>query len=175
MSLYCPHCWAAVPEGAERCPVCGHCVAAEDEDYVEKLITALHHFEPTRAALAIQILGEMMGEPRAIIPLVELLDTAHDAHVLRSAAAALGHFADGGRERVSLAVPALSRRALDLTTPLVVRVASVEALARIGGNEARATLESALDDPSFSVRDRARQGLDREFGDQETRGATARE
>jgi HEAT repeat protein len=135
MSFYCPNCWVEVPAEAERCPACGRSLAANDEDYVDKLITALRHFEPTRAALAIQILSEMLGEPRAVLPLIELLDTARDAYVLHSAAVALGRFAD------ARAVPILSRRALDLTTPLVVRMAAVDALACIGGDQAQAALE----------------------------------
>jgi len=123
---------------------------------VNKLFAALHHFEPTRAALAIQVLSEMLAEPRAIEPLIELLDTAQDAYVLKSAAVALGRFAD------ARAVPALARRALDLKAPLVVRVAAVEALGRIGGMPAWSALRSALRDPNASVRDRAREILDRQ-------------
>jgi len=152
MSFYCPECWAEVPEEAECCPACGRSLTADDEDYVDKLIASLRHFEPTRSALAIQILSEMLGEPRAIVPLIELLDTARDAYVLHSATVALGRFADGR------AVPALVRRALDLTSPLVVRVAAVDALARIGGDQARAALEGALADPNATVRDHARGG-----------------
>jgi HEAT repeat protein len=92
---------------------------------MEKLIAALRHFGPTRAGLAIQILSEMPAEPRAIPPLIELLDTARDAYVLHSAVVAPGRFAD------PRAVPALATRALDLTTPLVVRLAAVDALSRI--------------------------------------------
>jgi hypothetical protein len=107
-------------------------LTAEGEDYVDKLIAALRHFEPTRAALAIQILSEMLAEPRAILPLIELLDTAQDAYVLHSAVVALGRFAD------PRAVPALAQRTLDLTAPLVVRLAAVDALSRIGGDAAGA-------------------------------------
>jgi HEAT repeat protein len=155
MSFYCPNCWAEVPEGAECCPSCGRSLTAEGEDYVDKLIAALRHFEPTRAALAIQILSEMLAEPRAILPLIELLDTAQDAYVLHSAVVALGRFAD------PRAVPALAQRTLDLTAPLVVRLAAVDALSRIGGDAAGAAIRSATDDPSAIVRERARQALDR--------------
>jgi HEAT repeat protein len=153
MSFYCPTCWAEVPGGTEVCPECGRSLTAEGEDYVDKLIAALRHFEPTRAALAIQILSEMLADPRAVAPLMELLDTAGDAYVLRSAAEALGRFAD------ARAVPALARRVLDLTTPLVVRVAAVDALGRIGGQQARAALAGALADPNGTVRDHAEQAL----------------
>lgn len=166
MDFFCPNCWEKVPEKAKHCPACGRSLAADGEDYVDKLLTALHHFEPMRAALAIQILSEMMGEPRAIVPLVELLDTAHDANVLRSAVVALGRFAKSDSERLYFAVPALSRRALDWASPLVVRLAAVDTLAQIGGGQALAAIEGALDDSNFSVRELARQRLEREFGAQ---------
>jgi len=152
MAYYCPNCWAEVTMETEFCPACGRSLRGEEE-YVDKLISALRHFEPTRAALAIQILSEMLAEPRAIVPLIELLDIARDADVLHGATVALGRFAD------PRAVPALARRALDLTTPLVVRVAAVDALGRIGGDQARAALQSALADPNNTVRDHARQAL----------------
>ncbi len=154
MTYYCPNCWAEVAAEAEFCPACGRSLR-EEEDYVDKLISAVRHFEPTRAALAIQILSEMLVEPRAIGPLIELLGTAQDAYVLHSATVALGRFAD------PRAVPALTRRALDPTTPLVVRVAAVDALGRIGGDQVRAALEGALADPNATVRDHARQALQR--------------
>lgn len=155
MSFYCPNCWAEVAEEAEVCPACGRSLAVKDEDYVDKLIAALRHFEPTRAALAVQILSEMLAEPRAIGPLIDLVGTADDAYVLHSAVRALGRFAD------ARAVPVLVQRVLSSKTPLVVRVAAVEALARIGGDEARAAIRRATDDPSAVVRDRAHQALDR--------------
>jgi len=153
MGFYCPNCWVEVPGEAECCPACGRSLTADDEDYVDKLIAALRHFEPMRSALAIQILSDMLGEPRAVVPLIELLDTARDAYVLHSATVALGRFAD------ARAVPALNRRALDLTSPLVVRVAAVDALARIGGDQAQAALEGALADPNGTVRDHAGRAL----------------
>jgi len=158
MSRYCPNCWAEVPEEAELCPACGHTLAVEGEEYVDKLIAALRHFEPTRAALAIQILSEMLAEPRAVMPLIELLDTAGDAYVLRSAVEALGRFAD------ARAVPALARRLRDPATPVVVRVAAVAALARIGGEPARVAREGALADPSGTVREHAEHALRRPPG-----------
>jgi len=160
MPRWCSQCWAEMPVPAERCPACGHSLLASGEDYVDKLIAELRHFEPTRAGLAIQILSEMLTEPRAIVPLIELLGTARDAEVLRSAAAALGRYGD---ER---AVPALARRALDWASPLVVRVAAVDALAGIGGEQARVALEGALADPNGIVRDHARRALQRVLPDE---------
>ena len=162
--FYCPHCWGDVPENSRLCPACGRALATDGETFVEKLIAAIHHTEPTRAALAIQVLSEMLAEPRAIPPLIGLLDTAHDAYVLRSAVLALGRFAD------RRAVPALRRVMLDSETSLIVRAAVVDALAQIGGGEARQALGQALTDPSASVRKRACQALrDWRRADGETR------
>jgi hypothetical protein len=141
----------------------------DGEQYVDKLIAALRHFEPTRAGLAVYILSEMLHEPRAVAPLIDLLDTARDTFVLKSAAVALGRFAD---ER---AVPALARRALDLSTPLVVRVAAVDALARVGGDQVRAVIEGALADPSRTVRDHAKRALGYGHPADEACGAAATE
>jgi HEAT repeat protein len=124
-------------------------LTANNEDFVDKLTAAIRHPEPTRAALAIQVLSEMLAEPRAIPLLIDLLDTAHDAYVLRCAVVALEGFAD------RRAAPALSKLLLNMAMPLVVRVAAVDALARIGGGEAQATLLRALADPNSSVRERA--------------------
>lgn len=96
-----------------------------------------------------------MDEPRAIVPLIGLLETARDDYVLRNAAVALGRSAD------ARAVPALASRVVDLRTPLVVRLAAVEALDRIGGDAARAALDGALRDRNTVVCKRARQALDR--------------
>lgn len=154
MVRYCPNCWAEVPAENERCLACGRPLAADDEDYVDKLIQAMRHPEPTRAALAIQVLSEMLAEPRALLPLIQLLDVASDAYVLKCTIAALGRFAD------DRAVGPLGRVVLDLSKPLVARLAAVDALAHIGGQEARALLLAASADPSRSVRERARQALD---------------
>ncbi len=123
---------------------------------MEKLFTALHHPEPTRAQLAIHILSEMMAEPRATLSLIDLLDTAGDAAVLRDTVVALGRFTD------PRAVPAIASLRLHRATPLMVRTAAVDALGQIGGSGARAVLESALVDPNAAVREGARRVLSRE-------------
>jgi len=148
--FYCPGCWSEVSAGSKRCPACGRPLTGVEESYVDQLITALRHPEPTRAALAIQILSEMLAEPRAIPPLIELLGVTRDAYVLRSAVVALGRFAD------RRAVAPLRRVLLNRNTPLVVRFAAVDALAAIGGSAAEKAIRSAEADPCPSVRERAR-------------------
>jgi len=152
-AFYCPGCWAEVPEGSSTCPACGRSLLAGNEDFIDKLIAALRHPEPTRAALAVQILGSMLSEPRAILPLIDLIGSAQDAYVLKYAVEALGRFAD------ARAAPALRQLLLTPTTPLVVRIASVDALARLSGEAAQTALALALRDPNATVRQHAREAL----------------
>jgi HEAT repeat protein len=159
---YCPHCWAEIPRESSRCPYCGQPVETEGEDYVDKLLASVHHPEPTRAGLAIHILSEMLAEPRAVVPLIGLLDTACDTGVLSAAVVGLGRLGD------PRAVPALARLLGNPETPLVARAAAVRALARIGGAEARVALQRALGDRSITVRERARRALARDEKDADT-------
>ena len=153
MTYWCPHCWAELEGPAQDCPTCGESLEQADADYVDKLIDALRHPEPTRAAVAIHILTDLQAEPRAIEPLVALLDQSSDAYILRQAVTALGRFGD------ARAVQPLSRLAGDAEQALVVRVAALEALARIGGDTAEAALRRALTDPIHSMQKRARRWL----------------
>mgnify|MGYP005844955629 CR=1 FL=1 len=131
----------------------------DDLDLVDKYIAAMRHSEPTRAGLAIQVLSEFMGERRAIPPLIALLETAHDAYVLKAAVDALGRFAD------ARAVPGLRRLILSPEAALVVRASAVDALARIGTPEVAPVLAAvAAHDPAVVVRERAQQALDRAAG-----------
>ena len=150
MTHYCPHCWAEIDDGTERCPVCGKPIAEPEADFVDKLIAALRHPEPTRAGLAVHILGEMLREPRAVKPLIDLVDSRPDAHVLKLAVQALGHLGD---ER---AVPALVDLLEDPSAVVVARLAAVDALHQIGGETAERALRQALESERPSIRDAAR-------------------
>lgn len=136
MIRYCPHCWAEVDWEATVCASCGASLEEQDEDFVDKLIAALRHPEPTRAGLAVHILGERLHEPRAVAPLIALLDQDGDPYVLASAAEALGQLGD------PRAVPVLRRALHDPTRYLVIRVAAAQALARIGGQAAAEALNT---------------------------------
>lgn len=150
MTRYCPHCWTEIDEEAEQCPECGRPVAELETDFVDKLIAALRHPEPTRAGLAVHILGEMLQEPRAVEPLIDLVQARPDAHVLKLAVQALGRLRD------VRAVPALVDLLEDPTAVVVARLAAVEALNQIGGEAANHTLQQALQSERPSIRDAAR-------------------
>ncbi len=136
-----------------QCSLCGEVFDQPAEDFVDKLIAALQHPVPDRAGLAIDVLAYRLREPRAIIPLIDLLRNDTDAAVLKQAVLALGHFQN------HRAVEPLVKLLEDEATPLVARHAAVTALAQIGGPHAEAGIRSALVDPSGPVRDLARAKL----------------
>jgi len=153
MRKFCLNCGLDMPPETTVCPMCGVSLAGEDSDFVDRLIAALRHPVPDRAGLAINILADMLHEPRAILPLIHLLSTSNDAEILRQAVQALGHFGD------PRAVEPLLALASRLETALIVRRAVVDALACIGGDGAESGLWAALEDPSASVRELAQAKL----------------
>ncbi len=152
ITLYCPQCYAANPDTAKRCHACGAPLNTDDDqDFVDGLIWALRHPEPTVAPRAAWILGNLR-EPRAVAPLLELLERSEDMGSLAEAATALGKIGDAA------AVPALER--LLRGSYLPVRLRAVDALARIGGAKAVRVLREAAEDPSAAVRWAAREALE---------------
>lgn len=121
MTFYCTNCWAVVPESAGICPNCGFDIAAAQArvDFVDKLIAARHHPEPTTPIRAAWILGGR-GESKAVDSLIELFQESREPFIAEGA---------------------------------------VEALGKIGGDRARATLISASTHPSPRVRHKAEQAL----------------
>jgi len=95
MTFYCSNCWAEVPESAAICPRCGDNIPARQAraDYVDKLITALRHPEPTTPVRAAWILGERR-ERRAVESLVALVQESSDVYVVEAAVEALGKIGD---------------------------------------------------------------------------------
>lgn len=153
MLYYCPQCWHEIEADQDTCPICGRLVSSGTDDLVTKYIAAIRHPEPTRATLAIHVLGEMLHEPRAIAPLSTLLRTATNTYIVAAAVQALGQLG------ASQAVPALGDLLLAPETRLIVRMAIVTALHRIGGAEALALLRLAVADSSACVRASAREYL----------------
>lgn len=95
MTFYCTNCWAEVAESAVVCPRCGDDLIARQAraDYVEKLIAALHHPEPSTPVRAAWILGERR-ERAAVEPLCRLVRESPDAFQVESAVEALGKIGD---------------------------------------------------------------------------------
>jgi HEAT repeat protein len=87
--------------------------------------------------MAVDVLTKRLHEPRAIVPLMILLQQDTDPYPLVLAARGLGWLGD------PQAVPALSRLLLDENKPFVARIAAAEALGSLGGGKAYRALEQA--------------------------------
>ncbi len=110
--------------------------------------------ETNRAAMAVDVLTKWMREPRAIVPLLMLLDRMGDPFPLVIGARGLGWL--GNPE----AVPALSALLLDEAKPYVARVAAAGSLERIGGENVRCALQQAKGSPRPSVAEAVARALE---------------
>lgn len=144
MIRYCPSCWA---ENAYEAVVCVTCHAPLDDagkDFVDRLIDATRHPEPTRAVIAAEILGRFLHEPRAVDVLLARLARKPDSmDVTTVVAEALGQIGD------QRAVPALAELLQDGDRPLPARLAAAEALANLGGPQAWQALAATAKYPQL--------------------------
>lgn len=144
MQRYCPQCWAENQYTAQVCARCGASLDESDKDFASKLIDAIEHPEPTRAALAVEILGSHLRVRRAVPALLRRLARPEDStDVAAATAAALGEIGD------QRAVPQLSEVLSSRERPLVVRLAAAEALAALGGKPARQALAETAQQPGL--------------------------
>lgn len=136
---YCPHCWAENSYQATSCLVCSAFLVEKGKGFVEMLLDAIAHPEPTRAAIAIEVVGCRLREVRAVDSLLARLVRRPDSMDVTSIAAeALGII---GEPR---AIPALAELLLDRTRPLPTRLAAAEALAKFDDPMAWVAFSSAL-------------------------------
>lgn len=155
MRLYfCPRC-EAVSSSSGVCQECQLPYREEPDTYAEKLLCAILSSDPTRVGMAIDVLTKWMNEPRAVVPLIHLLQSRADAHRLVMAARGLGRLGDPA------AVPVLVSVLLNVDLPFVARTSAAQALGAIGGEQARDGLEQAIDDPLQSVSRAARSALEK--------------
>ena len=84
--FYCPFCWKELDEDLPQCSHCGAEIHGfwKSKSYLEKLIVALDHPEPSTAMRAVWLLRQL-GDRRAVEPLKRLLDRTQDIYVRRSA------------------------------------------------------------------------------------------
>jgi HEAT repeat protein len=152
LTIYCPACYAANDEWDTMCKKCGGPLTEERAgDFTERLVWALRHPEPTVAPRAAWILGERR-DPRAVEPLIALVEHSKDLGVLEEATVALGKIGD--------------RRALSVLRNLLadsyvsVRERAAWALGKIGDPDAIPALRQALTDTSQAVRSAAQSALE---------------
>ena len=84
--FYCPFCWKEFDEDLPQCPHCGAEIHAfwKSKSYLEKLIVALNHPEPSTVMRAVWLL-QQLGDRRAVEPLKRLLDRTQDIYLRRAA------------------------------------------------------------------------------------------
>lgn len=137
MIRYCPACWAENLYEAAVCAACGVSLHETGKAFADRLIDALGHPEPTRAALAAEILGRLREE-RAVAALLARLARKPDSmDVTTAMARTLGLIG------VQQAVPGLAAVLLDGERPLPARLAAAEALIATGGASAQQALAAA--------------------------------
>jgi len=153
MDLYfCPQCRRVFSE-IQPCPNCRVIADAKAESYVERLLETVLSKETNRAGMAVDVLTKLLHEPRAIVPLTMMLERKGDPYPLVIGARGLGWLGN------SEAVPALAKLLFDENQPYVARVAAVEALEKIGGEESIHVLERAQSSPRPSVAKASRHAL----------------
>jgi len=83
--FYCPVCWEELDQDFARCPHCSADIHSfwGSKDFVEKLIVALDHPEPSTVMRSVWLLGQI-GDRRAVEPLKRLLDRTQDVYVIRA-------------------------------------------------------------------------------------------
>lgn len=90
MTYFCPSCLNELDMDYKRCPFCDCDIPcfSEGKDFVDKLIVALHHPEPSTPVRAAWILGRLQDE-RAVGPLYELARHTSDMYIKVAAIRAL--------------------------------------------------------------------------------------
>lgn len=122
----------------------------EEKRFVEKLIWALKHPEPTVGPRAAWVLGERR-EAQAVDALITTVESSEEMALLEEAVVALGKIAD------PRAVPCLEQSLRQ--SYLSVRQRAAWALGRIGGPAVIDALKLALEDPNQTVREAALESL----------------
>ncbi len=94
MRFYCPGCWKDFAVAIRVCPNCGIIVPGfwDQKDLVEKLIHSLQHPEFSTPVRAVWLLG-WIKDPRAVEPLIEVIQKTRDFYLAREAVRALKQFA----------------------------------------------------------------------------------
>ena len=156
LTYYCPHCWATVVAEIQICPTCGAVIKDTGADIVDRYMAALRHPQAETRLRVAWLLGQMQAT-RAVPALLTIVAAHgradHDPYLLSVAVKSLGQI--GNKQ----AVPELAALLADADASVLARKEALDALARLGGDEAQAALRRALADPHRSVRERVQQIL----------------
>jgi len=151
MVVYCSECWSENQYGESKCRSCGtKLIPVPEKNFVDKLITALRHPEPTTPIRAAWILGQRK-EKLAVQPLLDLVKTSTDPYILSAVVNALGQIGD------SSVIDTLEQL-LD-TTFLKVRLEIIKALRNIGGPRAIEILKRWLKSDNQKIKESAQEAL----------------
>jgi HEAT repeat protein len=101
LTFFCPDCWSDSTEDSPVCPRCGAEIQSwKSKDFLEKLIIALGHTEPSTPIRAARILGELGGQ-RAVRALADALPESRDVFLTVEIIRALGRArAEGARPQL---------------------------------------------------------------------------
>ena len=156
MVFFCPRCWSQVRENEKICPECkAEMIPLDQRSYFEKLVGALHHPVATTRTRAAYILGEI-GDKRGIKPLVDVIGQAWQTEslfFLREIVIALGKI--DGDEVAPVLVHLLDHPSF------LIREAALKSLPKGKNNLTAAAVQKALNDSSSTVRELAREFLEK--------------
>ena len=153
MIFYCPNCWARVREDEKTCHECQKDIEPLDHrNYFEKLVNALNHSERTTRIRAAYILGEI-GDKQAVKPLNNAIKKTEDLFLIEGIALALGKI--GGEEVLPILIHLMQHKSF------LVRRAALISLSKLKKREAAIVMKKALNDPSLSVQELARERFSR--------------
>ncbi len=94
MIYYCSNCWNEISKEAKVCPHCGtNQTALEQESFIQKLIRALKHPEPSTPVRAAEILGELKAK-EALHYLIDLTKTSTDPFIIKAALSSIKKIED---------------------------------------------------------------------------------
>jgi len=157
LTFFCPNCWSEVKEDEKICPKCHSEIGALGQrSYIDRLVRALHHPWASNRMRAAYILGEI-GDKQAVKPLVGVIDQVwetQDLFFLREIAIALGKI--NGDEAVSALVHLLDHRSF------LIRKTALKSLPRGKNKLVMVAVKKALNDPSSTVQELAKEFLEKE-------------
>lgn len=89
MIYYCSNCWSEISKDTVKCPHCETDQSAlEQESFIQKLIRALKHPEPSTPLRTAETLGELKVK-EALPYLIELTKASNDPFLVKAAVSSI--------------------------------------------------------------------------------------